>query len=453
MSRSRFCKTSPRLHTGSFGRSIRGESIGRLRAQSLAGYLTSCPHGNAIGVFFLPIGYIMADRGWGFDGASEALRTVRAMGLIHYDEATEWVWVVETFRHEFGDDPPKRIYGDGKKEDSRLPLLRRLLEECRQTPHFRAFVDHHAPSYPYLLAEFVHPFDGASDGASDGAYDGASDGSGTGSLARDQPRHPGGGELVSDPEADHDPVEAAAGVACRDPVPADPLRDGHDTQFQRVLDDLREHERTLSTGRSSGGPPKASEDMPPGGSSLPPTSPPGAESSSDQQGDFGRPSGSLSNPEEVGQELAASSGLFSDSRPPEEGKSALRSSMTTPPAASSDRPAGSVGPGSEVQQDAVDAARSAREGRAGPARPRSVPLSPLLGPQPGFLVKVGARGAEIILHAEGDAVGGELRPKCSARGSFLVLDPADVSTTTRRCIKGCFGKPGQKALDTHPSRH
>ena len=166
MSRQRYCKVSPRIHTGSFGRSIRGESVEMLRAQSLAGYLTSCPHGNAIGVFFLPIGYIETDRGWGVDGASDGVSTLRRRGLIRYDEDSEWVWLVEHFRHEFGEDP-KRTPDDGKKEDSRLPLIRRLLAECSQTTHYKHFLLHYLGNYPYLLGEFERPVDGASDGASD----------------------------------------------------------------------------------------------------------------------------------------------------------------------------------------------------------------------------------------------------------------------------------------------
>lgn len=167
MSRQRYCKVSPRLHTGTFGRSIRGESAEMLRAQSLAGYLASCPHGNAIGIFFLPFGYIETDRGWGVDGASNGVSTLRQRGLIRYDDDSEWVWLVEHFRHEFGEDP-KRTPEDGKKEDSRLPLIRRLLGECAQTTHYKDFLDHYLGSYPYLLGGLERPVDGASDGASDG---------------------------------------------------------------------------------------------------------------------------------------------------------------------------------------------------------------------------------------------------------------------------------------------
>lgn len=168
MARGRpYCKVSPRLHTGAFGRSIRGETLDKLRAQSLAAYLASCPHGNAIGIFFLPLGYILADRGWSMEGAESATDTLRAAGFIRYNVTNEWVWVVEHFRHEFGSDPARR-HDDGKKEDSRLDLIRSLLKEARGSGWVEPFLAHHGPSYPYLLGEFA-PSDAPSDPPSNGA--------------------------------------------------------------------------------------------------------------------------------------------------------------------------------------------------------------------------------------------------------------------------------------------
>ena len=157
-----YCKVSPRLVTGSFGRSIRGESPEMLRAQSLAGYVTHCPHGNALGLFFLPVGYVMADRGWSEATAREALRTLEDRGLIRYEWTTEWCWVIEDFRHQLGADPA-REHGDAKKDDSRLDLIRTLVDEASGSGLLAAFMDHHRPSYPYLLGWYDGPYDGASD--------------------------------------------------------------------------------------------------------------------------------------------------------------------------------------------------------------------------------------------------------------------------------------------------
>lgn len=160
-----YCKVSPRLVTGSFGRSVRGEGREALLAQSLGqGYVCNCPHGNAIGLFFLPIGYIMADKGWSEQTTKEALGAIQQRGLIQYNWQTEWCWVIEDFRHEFGPDPDRRAgdldeRGNVKKEDSRIPLIRDLVQEAAGSGLLGAFMAHHQPHYPYLLGWWNAPSD------------------------------------------------------------------------------------------------------------------------------------------------------------------------------------------------------------------------------------------------------------------------------------------------------
>lgn len=163
-----YCKVSPRLVTGSFGRSVRGEDREALLAQSLGqGYVCNCPHGNAIGLFFLPIGYIMADKGWSEQTTKEALAAIQQRGLIQYNWRTEWCWVIEDFRHEFGPDPDRRPgdldeRGTVKKEDSRIPLIRDLVQEAAGSGLLGPFMAHHQPQYPYLLGWWNAPSDAPS---------------------------------------------------------------------------------------------------------------------------------------------------------------------------------------------------------------------------------------------------------------------------------------------------
>lgn len=51
-------------------------------------YALCCPHGNAVGCFVLPTGYIMADLGWGQERASATVSELFAKGLIDRDETT-----------------------------------------------------------------------------------------------------------------------------------------------------------------------------------------------------------------------------------------------------------------------------------------------------------------------------------------------------------------------------
>lgn len=51
-------------------------------------YLFSCPHGNAIGCFVLPVGYVSADLGWSDETVTQTLSELFQKGLIERDEAT-----------------------------------------------------------------------------------------------------------------------------------------------------------------------------------------------------------------------------------------------------------------------------------------------------------------------------------------------------------------------------
>lgn len=169
MSRPGYAKVSHQLHTGRVGRAIRGETPENLRAQSLAAYLISCPHGNALGLFHLPVGYVMADRGWKEETTLQTMDTLQELGFCRYDKGTEWCWVVDTFRHEQGPCPSSRgrSHDDGSKEDSRIPMIRRLLTEARSSPFLGEFKGKYLDAYPYLLGGWGWPEDAPSDGAFD----------------------------------------------------------------------------------------------------------------------------------------------------------------------------------------------------------------------------------------------------------------------------------------------
>lgn len=51
-------------------------------------YLLTCPHGNAIGCFLLPVGYVTADLEWDAETFREAVSECVSEGLIERDEAT-----------------------------------------------------------------------------------------------------------------------------------------------------------------------------------------------------------------------------------------------------------------------------------------------------------------------------------------------------------------------------
>jgi hypothetical protein len=75
----------------------------RLDDQSklLLTYLFSCQHGNSIGCFVLPLGYISADLGWPTERVSELVSELVRKGFIERDEETELTRIVGWFGHNY----------------------------------------------------------------------------------------------------------------------------------------------------------------------------------------------------------------------------------------------------------------------------------------------------------------------------------------------------------------
>lgn len=58
------------------------------RSRFLMAYLLSCPHGNSVGCFVLPIEYICADMQWDAETVSKLVSELVSKGLIERDEAS-----------------------------------------------------------------------------------------------------------------------------------------------------------------------------------------------------------------------------------------------------------------------------------------------------------------------------------------------------------------------------
>ena len=56
-------------------------------------YLLSSPHGNHIGLYYLPAAYMAQDTGWTIEAAQEALQHLQRLGLVKYDWQEEVVFV------------------------------------------------------------------------------------------------------------------------------------------------------------------------------------------------------------------------------------------------------------------------------------------------------------------------------------------------------------------------
>lgn len=97
----KFVMVSPTFWIGQTGRDLRNAGTA---AQLLALYLLSNPVANYTGLYRLPIIYIANDLGLGLDQVRATLTAVERTGFAKYDEASEYVWIIEGARHQLGEE-------------------------------------------------------------------------------------------------------------------------------------------------------------------------------------------------------------------------------------------------------------------------------------------------------------------------------------------------------------
>lgn len=97
----KFVMVSPTFWVGQTGRELRKAGT---EAQLLALYMLSNPLANYTGLYRLPIIYIANDTGISIEKVRETLIAVEKTGFARYDEASEYVWIVEGARHQLGEE-------------------------------------------------------------------------------------------------------------------------------------------------------------------------------------------------------------------------------------------------------------------------------------------------------------------------------------------------------------
>jgi hypothetical protein len=113
-----YVKASPLMWSGSTGKALRGDPA----AQALYCYLIICPHSNMIGLFRLPMAYILADLGMKQIAFTRSLERLQDLGFLQHDKAHDFIWIVDAFRHEMGGKPIVR-------EDNRWVTVMRQIAE------------------------------------------------------------------------------------------------------------------------------------------------------------------------------------------------------------------------------------------------------------------------------------------------------------------------------------
>ena len=128
-----YSKVFPQFWIGTTGKRIRTAGVD---AQILAMYVMTSPHANMLGLYYLPLAYIVHETGLTMEGASKALASLSGIGFCHYDEATEMVWVVEMARFQVGEQL--------KPEDKRSKGVQNGYDSLTANPYLSQFFERYS---------------------------------------------------------------------------------------------------------------------------------------------------------------------------------------------------------------------------------------------------------------------------------------------------------------------
>jgi hypothetical protein len=129
-------KVTPAFWTGRTGRRIRAAGPA---AQVVALYLLTGPHANMLGLYYLPLPFLVHETGLAEPAARAALERLAEAGFCRHDPATEFVWVVEMARFQVAE----RL----APADKRVTGIRRALERLPANPFTAAFVARYGAAF------------------------------------------------------------------------------------------------------------------------------------------------------------------------------------------------------------------------------------------------------------------------------------------------------------------
>ncbi len=106
-------------------------------------YLTTSPHSNPIGLYYLPIGYIESDTSINQQRITAIFKELEAKNICKYKE--NWVWVLDMARSQFDCLSPK---------DNRVKGIQKLVDSLHANPFTNEFIHRHAN---YLKIRELNP--------------------------------------------------------------------------------------------------------------------------------------------------------------------------------------------------------------------------------------------------------------------------------------------------------
>lgn len=137
---------SPKFWIGETGKKLRGDP----NCQVLAMYLMTSPHATMTGVYHCPVLYMAHETGLSIEGATKALARLISEGYCHYDEASEYVFVIRMAAFQIGEYlQPKDRRVDGLKKDiekMQQPFKSRFLSVYGHAYHLIPPLEDDSPS-------------------------------------------------------------------------------------------------------------------------------------------------------------------------------------------------------------------------------------------------------------------------------------------------------------------
>jgi hypothetical protein len=103
------------------------------KTQLLAFYLLTCPQAAMIGIYYLPIPYIAHETKMSKKQVKDCLAHLSEVGFCIYDEASEYVWVVEMAKSQIGESL--------KANDNRIKNVEEAYQALPKLPFLKDFYD------------------------------------------------------------------------------------------------------------------------------------------------------------------------------------------------------------------------------------------------------------------------------------------------------------------------
>jgi hypothetical protein len=121
-------------------------------ARIVSTYVLSCDHSNMIGLYRLPLLYVMEETGLKRREILSAIEKLRSLEFSQYDEDTEFVWVREMARIQNGLLPGETL----KEEDKRSKGIVALYKHLPSNPFLGPFFDRYADALRLPLRRDFH---------------------------------------------------------------------------------------------------------------------------------------------------------------------------------------------------------------------------------------------------------------------------------------------------------